>query len=137
MGYTGKREVDPKELQEKKPPHMLVGPVTLAITIFVFILIAILTITGCASIKFSLPDRDHPACQVPYSQRPTCLSDTDCAQNYLCAFRGGFTSVEGRCTYIDCCDPWRNRRLEGGRTFCDIDINPSVPAGRKPVRNEP
>ncbi len=137
MTYTGKREVDMKNISEKRPSHLLVGPVTLAITFLVFLMIAILAMSGCAGINIRLPDRSHPACQVPYSQRPGCISDSDCAQNYLCAFRSGFNSVEGRCTYIDCCDPWRNRRLEGGRSFCDIDINPNVPAGRKPVRNEP
>jgi len=135
--YTGKREVDMKNISEKRPSHQLVGPVTLIVTFFIFLMIAILSMTGCATLSFRLPDRNHPACQVPYSQRPTCISDSDCAQSYLCAFRSGFTSVEGRCTYIDCCDPWRNRRLEGGRSFCDIDINPNVPAGRKPVRNKP
>ena len=87
-------------------------------------------LTGCG-LKYRLPDRNHPSCQVPYSQRPTCLEDSDCAQNFLCAYRGGFSSIEGRCTYIDCCDPWRNRRLEGGRSFCDIDINPDIINGSR------
>jgi hypothetical protein len=134
--YTGKRKVDIKNIVEKGSFHQLVGPVTLIVTLAMFLLIAILVMSGC-TLSFRFPDKNHPACQVPYAKRPACYSHSDCAQDYLCAFRGDFYSIEGRCTYIDCCDPWRNRRLEGGRSFCDTDINPDIPNRRKPVRNEP
>jgi len=81
---------------------------------------------GCGHMR--LPDRDHPACTIPYSQRPVCITDSECATGFLCAKRGWDI---GRCTYQDCCEPWRNRRLEGGGSFCESD-NIS-----KPVLNVP
>jgi len=124
------------ELTEPEAKQLYIAHLAKFAIMLFFIGISIAMLTGCG-LKYRLPDRSHPSCQVPYSQRPTCLEDSDCAQNFLCAYRGGFSSIEGRCTYIDCCDPWRNRRLEGGRSFCDIDINPDIINGRKPVRNKP
>jgi len=86
----------------------------LAIMMF-FIFIAIAMISGCAGINIRLPDRDHPNCKIPWEQRPTCISGADCVDGFECAKRG--TSI-GRCTYLDCCDPWRNRRLNMGGDFC-------------------
>ena len=63
-----------------------------------------------------LPDRGHPACKVPWQQRDRCLSDVDCKTGYLCAKRG---QMIGRCTYLDCCDPWRQGpRLMQGEDWC-------------------
>jgi hypothetical protein len=92
----------------------------------IVLLLLLSQIVGCGHVR--LPNRDHPNCNIPHTQRPVCISNADCAQDFLCAKRG---SEIGRCTYIDCCDPWRNRRLEKGDSFCEgSDI-------RKPVFNGP
>ena len=58
---------------------------------------------GCSGLNFNLPDRSM--CTTPWEKRVTCRSDHECEGDQLCARRG---TVEGRCTPIDCCDPWRN-----------------------------
>ena len=88
----------------------------LAIIMF-FIFIAIAMISGCAGINIRLPDRDHPSCKIPWEQRPTCIDGVGCAEGFLCAKRG---SSIGRCTYLDCCEPWRNGRLNSGDDFCGL-----------------
>ncbi len=86
----------------------------MAIMMF-FIFIAIAMISGCAGINIRLPDRDHPNCKIPWEQRRVCISGADCVEGFECAKRG---SSIGRCTYLDCCDPWRNGRLNMGDDFC-------------------
>ena len=87
---------------------------------------------GCAGMR--LPNRDHPACTIPYSQRPVCLTNANCSMGYLCSFRSG---PLGRCTYEDCCNPWRNRRLERGDSFCNGEIRNKPSGIRKPCHNQP
>jgi hypothetical protein len=86
---------------------------------------------ACAGIR--LPNRDHPNCAVPYSQRPLCVSTADCSMGFQCAYRG---HALGRCTYEDCCDPWRNRRLERGDTFCNDKNRDQRGNICKPCRSE-
>ncbi len=87
-------------------------------------------ILGCAGIR--LPNRDHPNCAIPYSQRPACLTNSDCSVGYLCARRG---APLGRCTYEDCCNPWRNRRLERGDDFCNDEFHDQHGNICKPCRS--
>tara|TARA_R100000008_G_scaffold40584_1_gene23284 strand:- start:862 stop:1197 length:336 start_codon:yes stop_codon:yes gene_type:complete len=82
----------------------------IAVAILLF-LAAALMISGCAHI--GLPDRSK--CVIPWEERKTCVADSDCAPDQVCAFRG---RAMGKCTLLDCCDPWRNRNLETGKNWC-------------------
>jgi hypothetical protein len=102
------------KLTKKQGLEMLIATLSMYAIIGFFIMIAIFLMTGCAHI--GLPDRDHPNCSIPWEQRTTCLSGADCGEEYRCAKRG---NPVGRCTYIDCCDPWRNGpRLMSGHDWC-------------------
>ncbi len=85
------------------------------------------TATGCAGIR--LPDRSK--CTVPYGERKECLADVDCDREELCAFRG---NPVGRCTLEDCCEPWRNRRMETGGDWCE-KIKPNEGKDYSPVKD--
>lgn len=106
---------DTKTLPLNKSIKRKLFIVNLAFTgVLAFFLIIILSmITHCG--HWRLPDRSR--CTIPWEQRPTCLSDNDCGREQLCAFRG---NVIGRCTLVDCCDPWRNRRLENSYNSCNL-----------------
>lgn len=83
---------------------------------FILVLAAAM-ISSCGHIR--LPDRSK--CVIPWDERKTCVSDSDCAPDQLCAFRG---RPMGKCTLVDCCDPWRNRRLERGKSWCTNEEDP-------------
>jgi hypothetical protein len=106
--------------------EVVCAKVTLLICLGLALILLMSQLVACGHVK--LPDRNHPSCNIPHTQRPICISDSDCASNFLCAKRG---SAIGRCTYIECCEPWRNRRLEGGESFCEGDNM------HKPVLNVP
>lgn len=84
--------------------------IVLAVVALLF-LVAATMISGCAT--WSLPDRSQ--CVIPWEQRKTCVQDSDCAPDQLCALRG---RAVGKCTLLDCCDPWRNKRMESGKNWC-------------------
>ena len=84
-----------------------------AIYVLLF-LVAATMISGCSHIR--LPDRSR--CVIPWDERKTCVADSDCAPDQLCAFRG---HAVGKCTLLDCCDPWRNRRLESEKNWCTLE----------------
>jgi len=70
---------------------------------------------GCGHVR--LPDRDHPLCEKPWEKRTTCVSDAGCPDGFVCAHRG---QAIGRCTYIDCCSPWRSGpKLHSGADWCE------------------
>ena len=72
---------------------------------------------GCSSLNFNLPDRS--VCTTPWEKRATCHADHECEGDQLCARRG---TIEGRCTSIDCCDPWRNNGNHAmGNDWCKKD----------------
>ena len=78
----------------------------------------LLTIAATACAHFSLPNRNHQLCNIPWDKRDPCLTDSDCdgLPMHICAHRG---QVIGKCTYIECCDPWRNGpRLMNGADWC-------------------
>ena len=69
---------------------------------------------GCSSLNFNLPDRS--VCTTPWEKRATCHADHECEGDQMCARRG---TIEGRCTLIDCCDPWRNNGKHAtGNDWC-------------------
>ena len=76
--------------------------------------IFIIVLAGCAHI--SLPDRDHPLCEIPWEQRTDCISDAGCPDYFVCARRG---QAVGRCTYIACCEPWRSGPRLLGESWCE------------------
>ena len=68
----------------------------------------------CAGTEFRLPDRSK--CTVSWEDRKTCISDKECTRDEVCAHRG---AAVGRCTLLDCCDPWRGRGQHvGGDDWC-------------------
>jgi len=76
--------------------------------IFTFILIA-----SCA--HWSLPNR--ALCVTPWEQRKDCISNANCTPEERCAKRG---SAIGKCTLVDCCEPWRGRpSIKSGYDWCD------------------
>ena len=85
--------------------EMIIGTISMAAIALFFCMIIIAMISSCSNIRFRLPDRDHPLCKVPWNSRIDCLDDSDCPQNHVCAHRG---RAIGKCTYIDCCEPWRH-----------------------------
>ena len=95
--------------------------ITLFAVIVLLFLVAATMISGCGHI--SLPDRSK--CVIPWEQRKPCISDSECAPDQLCAFRG---QAVGKCTLLDCCDPWRNRSLESGKNWCTHKQETTVPA---------
>lgn len=67
---------------------------------------------NCGHIR--LPDRSR--CVTPWEQRVDCIDDTQCGAEEICAKRG---RTIGKCTLIDCCNPWRNGpRLMSGDDWC-------------------
>ena len=79
-----------------------------------YFLIGSIVLAGCAS--WRLPNRAHPNCKIPWENRKTCISDRNCGPDEICAHRG---QAIGKCTYIDCCDPWRSGpKLRGGADWC-------------------
>ncbi len=76
---------------------------------------------GCAGLNLNLPDRTK--CTRTWQQGKECVSDVDCNESLdeVCAFRGHPT---GRCVMMDCCDPWRNGRLESGNDWCKKETDP-------------
>jgi len=110
------------EPEDHKDPDVLnaefeaiIGSIAVWAIFGFFLIMFIATCCGCAGTTFRLPDRNHPNCEITWEERPVCIQDSDCAEAFLCAKRG--TSV-GRCTYIDCCEPWRNRGLYPDSSFC-------------------
>ena len=102
------------ELTKKQRLEMIIATAAIYAIIAFFVMIAVTLISSCGHIR--LPDRDHPNCSIPWNQRPTCTSPADCDLDYECARRG---SVIGRCTYIDCCNPWRHGpKLLDGSSWC-------------------
>jgi len=92
----------------------LVGKVSMFAVALLFVFVAVMMITSCAGIR--LPDRDHPLCDIPWDNRLDCISNNECPDNHECAYRG---QTVGKCTYIDCCDPWRGRGHHAmGRSWC-------------------
>ena len=77
---------------------------TIILATLIFLGVYIASLEGCAGM--SLPNRDHPNCKIKWSDRPVCIDASDCSDEFRCAFRGNNI---GRCTYVDCCNPWRNR----------------------------
>ena len=83
-------------------------------------------VTSCGHIR--LPDRSK--CTIPWEQRKDCINETQCGPEEVCAHRG---RTIGKCTLIDCCNPWRNGpRLMHGADWCtheemildkDLDID--------------
>ena len=90
---------------------LLSNAISLAVIVGLLFLVAAAMISGCSHMR--LPDRSK--CVIPWDERKTCVADSDCAPDQLCAFRG---RTVGKCTLVDCCDPWRNRRLESGKNWC-------------------
>ena len=116
MSQAGERDSSKRVAVRKAKIEARIGELA-TWAIFSFLLMMfIATCTGCSGMTFRLPDRDHPNCAIGWEQRPVCIDSSDCAESFLCAKRG--TSV-GRCTYIDCCDPWRNRGLYPDSSFCE------------------
>ena len=93
---------------------------------FAFMIMAMMT--SCGHIR--LPDRSK--CVIPWEQRKDCINERQCGPEEVCARRG---RTIGKCTLIDCCNPWRNGpRLMHGADWCshneltldketDIDYN--------------
>ena len=106
----GAREADRRAIIEAK-----IGALATWAIFGFMLMMFISTCTGCAGTTFRLPDRDHPNCAIAWEERPVCIDDSSCAEAFLCAKRG---SAIGRSTYIDCCDPWRNRGLYPDTSFC-------------------
>ena len=104
------------KLTKKQGLEMLIATLSMLAIMAFFVMIAIVMMSGCSHINFRLPDRNHPNCSIPWDQRPTCISSADCGLDYECAKRG---SVIGKCTYIDCCEPWRHGpKLLNGASWC-------------------
>ena len=83
---------------------------------------------GCAGITLA----DRTKCTVPWGERPSCATDHDCDGDKICAHRG---SSIGRCTLIDCCDPWRdNGRHGGGDNWCKEE-HPKGDGSYIPIKN--
>jgi len=102
---------------------MIMKGVVIRIALIAISFIIILCLFVSCGIRFSLPDRNHPNCKIPWDQRKPCLDSSDCAPEHECAHRG--FSV-GRCTYFDCCEPWRNRRLERGKNWCGLEEDEAI-----------
>ncbi len=83
--------------------EMLIAKVSIFAIIMFFLMIAMALVFSCGHIR--LPNRNHPNCSIPWNERPNCLTSRDCALDFECAHRGG---AVGKCTYIDCCQPWRH-----------------------------
>ena len=104
---------------KKTDLEMLIGTLSVAAIALFFIMITVAMISSCAHIR--LPDRDHPLCKVPWENRKTCLDASDCPEEFACARRG--RSI-GKCTYIDCCEPWRHGPRLLGADWCrDLQIS--------------
>ena len=77
-----------------------------------FILATLVIMTCCGHIR--LPDRTK--CVTPWEERKDCISDRQCSYDQLCAKRG---RVIGKCTLIDCCDPWCGQPgIKSGYDWC-------------------
>ena len=101
-------------MRKKLKPEMLIGNLSVFLIVLFFVFIIAMMITSCAGIR--LPDRNHPLCSVPWENRVDCISNKDCPDNHECAYRG---QPVGKCTYLDCCDPWRGRGNHAmGRDWC-------------------
>lgn len=96
------------------------GLCTFIAIVAILFLGAIMMLSGCGHI--GLPDRSK--CVVPWEERKTCVADADCAPDQVCAFRG---RTVGKCTLVDCCDPWRNKRMESGKNWCSQEETTSTP----------
>jgi len=68
---------------------------------------------GCAGVK--LGDRSN--CTTKWEERKPCISEGDCSPDQVCMFRNGISV--GKCSDVDCCDPWRHRDLKTGANWCE------------------
>ena len=90
---------------------------------FAFMIMAMMT--SCGHIR--LPDRSK--CVIPWEQRKDCINERQCGPEEVCARRG---RTIGKCTLIDCCNPWRNGpRLMHGADWCTheemiLDKDPDI-----------
>ena len=106
--------------------EMLIGTIAIMAIGAFFLMIIITMVTSCGHIR--LPDRSK--CTIPWEQRKDCINETQCGPEEVCAHRG---RTIGKCTLIDCCNPWRNGpRLMHGADWCtheemildkDLDID--------------
>jgi len=95
--------------------EMLIGTIAMYAIVLFFIMIAIAMVTSCSHIRFRLPDRSK--CVIPWEQRKDCINDRQCGPEEVCAHRG---RAIGKCTLIDCCEPWRNGpRIMPDADWCD------------------
>ena len=106
-------------MEEKKPLskslrlEMIIAHLSIFAIFLFFIMIAAALVASCGHIR--LPDRSR--CTVPWSKRVDCFTERDCGIEEVCAFRG---RVVGKCTLIDCCEPWRHGpRFLGERDWCN------------------
>ena len=101
-------------MNKKHRIEMIIANIGVLAIVLFFVFIAAMMVTSCAGIR--LPDRDHPLCSIPWENRLDCISNNECPENHECAYRG---QTIGKCTYIDCCDPWRGRGNHAmGRSWC-------------------
>ena len=77
-----------------------------------FVLATFISAMCCA--HWRLPDRTK--CVTPWEERKDCISNKECGYDQLCAKRG---FAIGKCTLIDCCDPWRGQPgIKSGYDWC-------------------
>ena len=81
---------------------------------------AVLITINCNCATWRLPDRDHSHCKIPWENRITCVIDAGCPADHVCARR---RAGLGKCTYIDCCDPWRHGPRLLGADWCEFKEN--------------
>ena len=104
---------------DRRYKEMLIGTIAMyAIGLF-FVMIMIVMISSCSHVRFRLPDRSK--CAIPWAERKDCIDERQCRPDEICAHRG---RTIGKCTLIDCCEPWRSGpKLMGGYDWCTHEEN--------------
>ena len=79
------------------------------------VMMFITSMFGCAT--WRLPDRTK--CVTPWEERKDCISNAECGWDEECAKRG---FAIGKCTLLDCCDPWRGQPgIRSGYDWCTYE----------------
>lgn len=103
---------DKKDQKETAVLEAKIGELAMWAILGFIIMMFVTSMFGCAT--WRLPDRTK--CVTPWEERKDCISNKECGYDQLCAKRG---FAIGKCTLIDCCDPWRGQPgIKSGYDWC-------------------
>jgi len=80
---------------------------------YIFLVLSAIILTSCSHIRLADPSN----CSVDWEERKPCITENECAPTQVCTFRYGLSV--GKCSDLDCCDPWRDRNLKTGANWCE------------------